>query len=139
MQRSKFGAYSIILIVPDPVGAGYVDSLARPGGNATGFTTFEYGIGGKWLELLKEIAPGVTQAAVLRDPAISAPVRGAVVRTGSSANSKEPSCNARPDHTFGSPNLVLTMELSQRRNSSTRVALPTRGSSKLASGGGTTA
>jgi putative ABC transport system substrate-binding protein len=59
-------------IAPDPVGAGYVDSLARPGGNATGFTAFEYGIGGKWLELLKEIAPGVTKAAVLRDPAISA-------------------------------------------------------------------
>ena len=62
----------VFVIVPDPVGAGYVDSLARPGGNATGFTSFEYGIGGKWLELLKEIAPGVTQAAVLRDPAISA-------------------------------------------------------------------
>jgi putative ABC transport system substrate-binding protein len=62
----------VFAIVSDPVGAGYVDSLARPGGNATGFTVFEYGIGGKWLELLKEIAPGVTQAAVLRDPAISA-------------------------------------------------------------------
>jgi len=56
---------------PDPVGAGFVESLAQPGGNATGFTTFEYGISGKWLELLKEIAPGVTQAAVLRDPAIA--------------------------------------------------------------------
>jgi putative ABC transport system substrate-binding protein len=55
---------------PDPVGAGYVDSLARPGGNATGFTLFEYGIGGKWLEVLKEIAPRVTRAGVLRDPAI---------------------------------------------------------------------
>jgi putative tryptophan/tyrosine transport system substrate-binding protein len=55
---------------PDPVGAGFVDSLARPGGNATGFTLFEYGTSGKWLELLKEIAPGVTQAAVLRDAAI---------------------------------------------------------------------
>jgi putative ABC transport system substrate-binding protein len=53
--------------VPDPVGAGYVRSLARPGGNATGFTMFEYGLGGKWLELLKEIAPGVMRAAVLRD------------------------------------------------------------------------
>jgi ABC-type uncharacterized transport system substrate-binding protein len=53
--------------VPDPVGAGFVDSLARPGGNATGFTNFEYGMGGKWLELLKEIAPGATRAAVLRD------------------------------------------------------------------------
>jgi putative tryptophan/tyrosine transport system substrate-binding protein len=55
---------------PDPVGAGFVNSLARPGGNATGFTLFEYGTSGKWLELLKEIAPGVTRAAVLRDAAI---------------------------------------------------------------------
>jgi putative tryptophan/tyrosine transport system substrate-binding protein len=53
----------------DPVGAGFVDSLARPGGNATGFMLFEYGMGGKWLELLKEIAPNVTRVAVLRDPA----------------------------------------------------------------------
>jgi putative tryptophan/tyrosine transport system substrate-binding protein len=57
---------------PDPVAAGFVSSLARPGGNATGFTTAEYGISGKWLELLKEIAPGVTRAAVLRDPSIPA-------------------------------------------------------------------
>jgi putative ABC transport system substrate-binding protein len=55
---------------PDPVAAGFVASLARPGGNATGFTTSEYGISGKWLELLKEIAPGVTRAAVLRDPTV---------------------------------------------------------------------
>ena len=55
---------------PDPVGAGFVESLARPGGNATGFTQFEYGIGAKWLELLKEIAPHVTRAAVLRDSSI---------------------------------------------------------------------
>jgi putative ABC transport system substrate-binding protein len=54
----------------DPVGAGFVDSLARPGGNATGFMLFEYSMGGKWLELLKQIAPGVTRAAVLRDPAL---------------------------------------------------------------------
>jgi putative ABC transport system substrate-binding protein len=53
--------------VPDPVGAGFVESLARPGGNATGFVQFEYGLGAKWLELLKEIAPGVTRVAVLRD------------------------------------------------------------------------
>jgi putative ABC transport system substrate-binding protein len=53
---------------PDPVGAGFVASLARPGGNATGFTNFEYGVSGKWLEVLKEIAPGMTRAAVLRDP-----------------------------------------------------------------------
>ena len=56
----------------DPVGAGFVDSLARPGGNATGFILFEYGMSAKWLELLKEIAPRVTRAAVLRDAAIAA-------------------------------------------------------------------
>lgn len=58
--------------VADPVGAGFVDSLARPGGNATGFTSYEYSISGKWLDLLKEIAPGVKRVAVLRDPAVSA-------------------------------------------------------------------
>jgi putative ABC transport system substrate-binding protein len=58
--------------VPDPVGSGFVESLARPGGNATGFIQFEYSLSGKWLELLKEIAPGVTRAAVLWDPAIAA-------------------------------------------------------------------
>jgi putative ABC transport system substrate-binding protein len=62
----------VFALVADPVGAGYVNSLARPGGNATGFSTFEYGIGGKWLELLKEVAPGVSRAAVIRDAAISA-------------------------------------------------------------------
>jgi putative tryptophan/tyrosine transport system substrate-binding protein len=56
---------------PDPVAAGFVASLARPGGNATGFTTAEYGISAKWLELLKEIAPRVTRAAVLRDPTVA--------------------------------------------------------------------
>jgi putative ABC transport system substrate-binding protein len=58
----------VFAIVADPVGAGFVDSLARPGGNATGFTPFEYGLSGKWLELLKQIAPGVTRVAVIRDP-----------------------------------------------------------------------
>lgn len=58
--------------VPDPVGAGFVESLARPGGNATGFVQFEYGLGAKWLELLKEIAPGVTRVAVLRDVDLAA-------------------------------------------------------------------
>jgi putative ABC transport system substrate-binding protein len=57
--------------VADPVGSGLVESLARPGGNATGFTVFEYGISVKWLELLKEIAPQVMRAAILRDPAIA--------------------------------------------------------------------
>jgi putative ABC transport system substrate-binding protein len=57
--------------VTDPVGAGFVESMARPGGNATGFVQFEYGLSGKWLELLKHIAPNVTRAAVLRDAAIT--------------------------------------------------------------------
>ena len=61
----------VFVIVPDPVGAGFVDSLARPGGNATGFIAYEYGLSGKWLEVLKEIAPGVTRAAVIRDPALA--------------------------------------------------------------------
>src|SRR5262245_6844253 len=54
--------------VIDPVGSGFVESMARPGGNVTGFTQFEYSLAGKWLELLKEIAPRVTRVAVLRDP-----------------------------------------------------------------------
>ena len=62
----------VFVIVPDPVGSGFVDSLARPGGNATGFMQFEYSLTGKWLELLKQIAPNVTRVAVLRDPAIVA-------------------------------------------------------------------
>jgi ABC-type uncharacterized transport system substrate-binding protein len=62
----------VFVHVPDPVGAGFVDSLARPGGNATGFINFEYSVSAKWLELLKQIAPGVTRAAVLRDPVITA-------------------------------------------------------------------
>src|SRR5262249_28285658 len=61
-----------VVQVIDPVSAGFVESLARPGGNATGFTVFEYGISGKWLELLKEIAPSTTRAAVIRDPATAA-------------------------------------------------------------------
>ena len=64
----------VFTIVPDPVGAGLVDSLARPGGNATGFTSFAYDIGGKWLELLKEIAPRVTRVAVIRDSTTTAGV-----------------------------------------------------------------
>ena len=62
----------VFTLVPDPIGAGFVDNLGRPGGNATGFMLFEYGIGGKFLELLKQIAPGVSRAAVLRDPGITA-------------------------------------------------------------------
>jgi ABC-type uncharacterized transport system substrate-binding protein len=61
----------VFVQVADPVGAGFVDSLARPGGNATGILQFEYSLSGKWVELLKEIAPGVTRAAVLRDAGLS--------------------------------------------------------------------
>jgi ABC-type uncharacterized transport system substrate-binding protein len=63
---------TVFVIVPDPVGAGFVDSLSRPGGNVTGFLMFEYGTSGKWVELLKQIAPTVTRAAIIRDPGISA-------------------------------------------------------------------
>jgi ABC-type uncharacterized transport system substrate-binding protein len=62
----------VFVNTPDPVGAGLVASLARPGGNATGFTVFEYGMTAKWLELLKQIAPKVTRVVVLRDPSLSA-------------------------------------------------------------------
>ena len=61
----------VFSVLADPVGAGFVDSLARPGGNVTGFMVSEYGIAAKWLELLKEIAPNVTRVAVLRDPTLS--------------------------------------------------------------------
>jgi len=61
----------VFALVADPVGAGYVDSLARPGGNITGFASFDYSISGKWLQLLKEIAPGVTRVAVFRDPSLA--------------------------------------------------------------------
>ena len=61
----------VFAVVADPVGAGMVARLSRPGGNATGFMQFEYSLSGKWLELLKQIAPGVNRAAVLRDPTVT--------------------------------------------------------------------
>jgi putative tryptophan/tyrosine transport system substrate-binding protein len=67
VQRASTAVPIVFIAVIDPVESGLVRSMARPGGNATGFTVFEYAIGAKWLELLKEIAPGVTRAAVLRD------------------------------------------------------------------------
>ena len=80
----------VFAIVPDPVGAGFVQNLARPGGNATGFTSFEYGIGAKWVELLKQIAPSVKRVAVLRDPAITAGTgRGAVIRCGVKSDQRQ--------------------------------------------------
>src|SRR5215472_1105238 len=62
----------VFVNVPDPVGAGFVQSMAHPGGNITGFLNFEYSMSGKWAELLKEIAPNVTRALVFRDPATAA-------------------------------------------------------------------
>jgi putative ABC transport system substrate-binding protein len=67
LQRVTRNLSIVFVGVSDPVGAGFVDSLARPGGNVTGFMIFEYSLSGKWLELLKQIAPSVTRAAVLRD------------------------------------------------------------------------
>jgi putative ABC transport system substrate-binding protein len=72
LQQATRTVPIVFVTVTDPVGAGFVTSLPRPGGNVTGFITFEYGISGKWLELLKEIAPRVTRVAVLRDPTIAA-------------------------------------------------------------------
>jgi putative tryptophan/tyrosine transport system substrate-binding protein len=72
MQQTTSAIPIVFVNVPDPVGAGFVDSLSRPGGNTTGFTNFEYGISGKCLELLKEIRLGLTRAAIVRDPAITA-------------------------------------------------------------------
>jgi putative ABC transport system substrate-binding protein len=69
LQQANRTIPVVFVMISDPVGAGYVDSLARPSGNVTGFLNFEYGMAGKWLELLKQIAPGVTRVAVLRSPA----------------------------------------------------------------------
>src|SRR5262249_41430536 len=95
----------VFTATPDPVGAGFVDSLARPGGNATGFTNLEYGLGAKWLELLKEIAPRVTRAAGPPDPAIpqgtgqwGAPDSGAV---GWDRGEPDQCARSRRDRTHG--------------------------------------
>src|SRR5262249_4978426 len=89
----------VFVSVPDPVGAGFVDSLARPGGNATGFTNFEYGIVAKWLELLKEVAPTVRQVAVIRDPSNAAGSGqwGAIKLAASSFGVELSSINSRAD------------------------------------------
>lgn len=71
LQQATRSVPIVFVLVVDPAGSGFVDSLARPGGNATGFTSYDYGIGAKWLEVLKEIAPSVTRAAVIRDPAVA--------------------------------------------------------------------
>jgi len=71
LQRASRTIPIVFANAADPVGMGLVASLARPGGNTTGFTIFEFSMGGKWLELLKQIAPGITRAAVLRDPSLA--------------------------------------------------------------------
>ena len=78
LQQATRTVPIVFAIVADPVGAGFVDSLARPGGNLTGFTPFEYGMSGKWLELIKELAPRVTRVAVLRDLTIGLGQLGAI-------------------------------------------------------------
>ena len=87
----------VFAAVIDPVGAGFVDSLARPGGNATGFTNFEYSTSGKWLELLKEVAPRVTRTAVLWDPGIAAGIGqlGAIQTVASSLGVEVSPINVR--------------------------------------------
>jgi len=74
LQQMRTGVPIVFVSIIDPVGAGFVESMARPGGNVTGFSLFEYGLSGKWLELLKEIAPSVTRAAVLREAAVASGV-----------------------------------------------------------------
>jgi putative ABC transport system substrate-binding protein len=72
LQRASRTVPIVFVTVIDPVGGGWVASLARPGGNATGFSAYEFSMSGKWLELLKQIAPGVTRVAVIRDPSVPA-------------------------------------------------------------------
>jgi putative tryptophan/tyrosine transport system substrate-binding protein len=87
----------VFVIVIDPVGAGFVASLARPGGNATGFLMFEYGLSGKWLEVLKQIAPNVKRVAVLRDPTIASGIGqfGAIQSAAPSLGMEASPVNAR--------------------------------------------
>ena len=89
----------VFVHVVDPVGAGFVSSLARPGGNATGFVQFEYGISGKWLELLKQITPGLTRAAVVRDASVSSGIGqfGAVQSAAPSLRVEVSPINVRDD------------------------------------------
>jgi putative ABC transport system substrate-binding protein len=85
----------VMVNVPDPVGAGWVQSLARPGGNATGFTNFEYSLGGKWIELLKQVAPSVTRAAVLRSSTSVAGVgQFAAIQSGAHPRNRTDPCRS---------------------------------------------
>ena len=85
LQQVARSVAILFVNVIDPVGAGFVRSLARPGGNTTGFVAFEYNISGKWLELLKKVAPQTTRIAVLRDPAIASGIgQFAVIQSAAS-------------------------------------------------------
>jgi putative ABC transport system substrate-binding protein len=96
----------VFMIVPDPVGAGFVESLSRPGGNATGFASFDNSIGGKWLELLKEIAPSIKRVGVLRDPDITAGIgQWSVIQAVAPMLGLEPS----PINARGAPDIEQAM------------------------------
>jgi len=122
----------------DPVGSGMVASLARPGGNATGFTQFEYSLSGKWVELLKQLAPGVTRAAVLRDFGSSAGIgQWAIIQAGASSigmetvpiNLREPSQIEQAVREFahsGNGGLIITMSVSGLRHRQLIVRLAAR-------------
>jgi putative tryptophan/tyrosine transport system substrate-binding protein len=98
LQRATRSIPIVFANVIDPVGAGFITSMARPGGNTTGFTAFEYSIGGKWLELLKEIAPNLTRVIVLRDPSLAAGIgQFAAIQSASSSSSLELSAIDTPD------------------------------------------
>jgi putative tryptophan/tyrosine transport system substrate-binding protein len=90
LQRVTHSIPIVFANVIDPVGAGFVKSLARPGGNTTGFTAFEYSISGKWLELIREMAPRVTRVAVLRDPSFAAGIGSfAAIQSAASSSTVE--------------------------------------------------
>ena len=114
----------VFVLVPDPVGQGFVQSLARPGGNVTGFTLYEFGMGGKWLQLLKEIAPSVTRAAVIRDATTTGGVgQFAAIHRKSPANISW--CGRKSEATGSSqPIFGTTASRSPIRN--VRVCAPTR-------------
>jgi putative ABC transport system substrate-binding protein len=84
VQQTGRGIPIVFVQAVDPVGTGYVASLARPGGNVTGFTQFEYTLSGKWLQLLREVAPGITRAAVLREPGTAGIGQWAVIQAAAS-------------------------------------------------------
>jgi putative ABC transport system substrate-binding protein len=103
LQQATKTVPIVFVNVVDPVGSGLVESMARPGGNATGFVVFEYSLAAKWLELLKEIAPNVTRAAVLRDPTVAAGIgQFAAIQTVGSATMELSAVDVRDADTMES-------------------------------------